>query len=192
MSKLDKEIEQKMLIKRTVNSMNKQIDKLEEQKAMFLEKAKQARKHGLDAQLDLALTGYRITLAQQKRAREMLLNFEITAQMKDMTMMTRDFLGGMGSLSKEMSKLANSRDFVQVQKEFEKAMAAVETQSEQMEVFMDMSRDSFASSSQAAASEASNADVLKMVDESMSADAGDEDIDKEIADLKKKLEADGE
>ena len=192
MSKLDKEIEQKMLIKRTVNSMNKQIDKLEEQKTMFLEKAKQARKHGLDAQLDLALTGYRITLAQQKRAREMLLNFEITSQMKDMTMMTRDFLGGMGSLSKEMSKLANSRDFVQVQKEFEKAMAAVETQSEQMEVFMDMSRDSFASSSQAAASKVNNADVLKMVDESMSADAGDEDIDKEIADLKKKLEADGE
>lgn len=192
MSKLDKEIEQKMLIKRTVNSMNKQIDKLEEQKNMFLVKAKEARKHGLDAQLDLALTGYRITLAQQKRAREMLLNFEITAQMKDMTMMTRDFLGGMGSLSKEMSKLANSRDFVQVQKEFEKAMAAVETQSEQMEVFMDMSRDSFASSSQASASKVSNADVLKMVDETVSADAGDEDIDKEIAALKKQLTADGE
>lgn len=192
MSKLDKEIEQKMLIKRTVNSMNKQIDKLEEQKNMFLQKAKEARKHNLDAQLDLALTGYRITLAQQKRAREMLLNFEITAQMKDMTMMTRDFLGGMGSLSKEMSKLANSRDFVQVQKEFEKAMAAVETQSEQMEVFMDMSRDSFASSSQAGDSKVSNADVLKMVDESVSADAGDEDIDKEIAALKKQLTADGE
>lgn len=191
MSKLDKEIAQKMLVKRTVSSMNRQIDKLEEQKKMFLEKAKEARKHGLEAQLDLALTGYRITLAQQKRAREMLLNFEITSQMKDMTMMTREFLGGMGSLSKEMSKLANSRDFTQVQKEFEKAMSAVEAQSEQMEVFMDMSRDSFAASSQAAASKVSNAEVLKMVDEDASAN-DEEEIDREIADLRKKLEADGE
>lgn len=191
MSKAAREIEQRMLVKRTVNSMNKQIDKLEQQKSMFLEKAKEARRHGLEAQLDLALTGYRITLSQQKRAREMLLNFEITAQMKDMTMMTREFLGGMGALSKEMSKLAGSRDFVKVQKEFEKAMAAVETQSEQMDVFMDMSRDSFSSASQAADSKVSNSDVLKMVDEGLTADDTDE-IDNEIAELKKKLEADGE
>ena len=192
MSKLDREIEQKMLVKRTVNAMNKQIQKLEEQKNMFLDRAKEAKKHGLDAQVDLALTGYRLTLAQQRRAQEMLLNFEITSQMKDMTMMTVQFLGGMSTLSKEMSKLAGSKDFVQVQKEFEKAMRAVETQSEQMDVFMDMSKDSFASSAQASGSPVSAEQARVMLDDISSAEESEDDIDREIAELRKNLDAEGE
>lgn len=101
-SRQEKEIEKKMLVKRTINTMNKQINALEEQKKVFVEKAKTAKKNGLEAQYNLALTGYKMTLLQQKRAQEMLLNFEITSQMKDMTMMTKEFLGGMSVLSKEM------------------------------------------------------------------------------------------
>ena len=142
-SKGDKEIEKKMLIRRTINSMNKQIAKLEEQKKMFVDKAVQAKKSGLDAQYELALTGYKMTLLQQKRAQEMLLNFEITSQMKDMTMMTREFLGGMSVLSKEMAKLADEKEFYEVQKQFETAMGKAERQAEQMELFMDMSSDTF-------------------------------------------------
>ena len=80
-SKQEKEIEKKMLVKRTINTMNKQINALEEQKKVFVEKAKTAKKNGLEAQYNLALTGYKMTLLQQKRAQEMLLNFEITSQM---------------------------------------------------------------------------------------------------------------
>lgn len=192
MSKLDKEIEKKMLVKRTINSMTKQIDKLEEQKNMFIDRAKEARKHGLEAQFNLALSGYKMTLSQQKRAQEMLLNFEITSQMKDMSMMTKEFLGGMSVLSKEMSKLANSRDFVQVQKEFEQAMKAAEMQSQQMEIFMDMSQDTFSSSSSAQGAKIADSEFKKLIDEMNSADGGDSDIDSEISALKKKLEADGE
>lgn len=118
-SKIEKELEKKRLIKRTVYSMNKQIDALEEQKKVFVEKAVQAKKNGLEAQYNLALTGYKMTLLQQKRAQEMLLNFEITSQMKDMTLMTKQFLGGMSVLSKEMAKLADEREFIEVQKQFE-------------------------------------------------------------------------
>ena len=74
-SKAEKELEKKRLIKRTVYSMNKQIDSLEQQKKVFVEKAVQAKKNGLEAQYNLALTGYKMTLLQQKRAQEMLLNF---------------------------------------------------------------------------------------------------------------------
>ena len=108
-SKQEKEIEKKMLVKRTINTMNKQINALEEQKKVFVEKAKTAKKNGLEAQYNLALTGYKMTLLQQKRAQEMLLNFEITSQMKDMTMMTKEFLGGMSVLSKEMARLADEK-----------------------------------------------------------------------------------
>ena len=42
--KKNKEIEKKMLIKKTINSMNKQIETLEEQKKVFIDKAKEAKK----------------------------------------------------------------------------------------------------------------------------------------------------
>jgi len=67
-SKQQKEIEKKMLIKRTINSMNKQINKLEDQKQVFIEAAKRAKQKDLTAQFNLALSGYKMTVQQQKRA----------------------------------------------------------------------------------------------------------------------------
>ncbi len=131
-SKQQKEIEKKMLIKRTINSMNKQINKLEDQKQVFIDAAKRAKQKDLDNQFNLALSGYKMTVQQQKRAQEMLLNFEITAQMKDVTMMTSEFLRGMSDISKEMTKLADAKEFAKIQAQFEEAMAAVETQTDQM------------------------------------------------------------
>lgn len=188
-SKSQKEIEKKMLIRKTINAMNKQIDLLEEQKKVFIEKAKEAKKKGLDSQYNLALTGYKMTLAQQKRAQEMLLNFEITSQMKDMSMMTSQFLGGMSVLSKEMAKLTDSKEFLKVQAEFEKAMAGVETQTEQMDVFMDMSQSSF--SSQASADKSiTDEQFAAIVNEETSQDEmGSDDIDKELAEIRKKIDS---
>ena len=111
-NKEKKEMEKRLLVKRTIASMNKQIEKLEQQKKFFLDKAVEARKKGLDSQLVTAMNGYKTTAMHLKRTQEMLLNFELTSQMKDMTMMTSEFLRSMGSLSKEMGKLADDKEFV--------------------------------------------------------------------------------
>jgi hypothetical protein len=187
-NKKNKEIEKKMLIKKTINTMNKQIDTLEAQKKVFIEKAKYAKKNGLESQYNLALTGYKMTLAQQKRAQEMLLNFEITAQMKDMTMMTSEFLGGMGVLSKQMAKLANNKDFVKVQKQFEVAMANVETQTQQIEVFMETSKDSFANASGVKAT-TDDTSVEDFIEEGTVQDEfSDDAIDAEMEKIRKEIE----
>ena len=83
-----KEIEKKVLIKKTINEMNKQIQKLEEQKNAYIESGKQAKQRGLTAQYNLALAGLKMTITQQRRVYEMKLNFEITSQMKDMSAKT--------------------------------------------------------------------------------------------------------
>ena len=187
-SKFEKELEKKRLIKKTVFNMNKQISALEEQKKVFVEKAVQAKKNGLEAQYNLALTGYKMTLLQQKRAQEMLLNFEITSQMKDMTMMTKQFLGGMSVLSKEMAKLADEKEFLEVQKQFEIAMGKAEKQAEQMDMFMETSQDSFASAAKVAP--ADNAEIEKLIENQAGMDEfSDDAIDKELHDLKKKIDA---
>ena len=188
-SKQEKEIEKKMLVKRTINTMNKQINALEEQKKVFVEKAKTAKKNGLEAQYNLALTGYKMTLLQQKRAQEMLLNFEITSQMKDMTMMTKEFLGGMSVLSKEMARLADEKEFIKVQKQFELAMGNAERQAEQMDMFMETSQDTF-KSAQGSTDSIDDKEIKEMIDRQAGLDEfGDDAIDKELEALQKKMNA---
>ncbi|MFR6055875.1 MAG: hypothetical protein ACLUHK_04695 [Eubacteriales bacterium] len=188
-SKQEKEIEKKMLVKRTINTMNKQINALEEQKKVFVEKAKTAKKNGLEAQYNLALTGYKMTLLQQKRAQEMLLNFEITSQMKDMTMMTKEFLGGMSVLSKEMARLADEKEFIKVQKQFELAMGNAERQAEQMDMFMETSQDTF-KSAQGSTDSIDDKEIKEMIDRQAGLDEfGDDAIDKELEELQKKMNA---
>lgn len=188
-SKQQKEIEKKMLIKRTINTMNKQINKLEDQKRVFVEAAKRAKEKDLDAQFNLALSGYKMTVQQQKRAQEMLLNFEITAQMKDVTMMTSEFLKGMSSISKEMTKLADAKEFAKIQAQFEEAMAAVETQTDQMDNFMEMSQETFYNQGlDKSGKQMSDAELEKYIMEQVEQDELSSDsIDKEMEKLRKKL-----
>ncbi len=189
-SKRQKEIEQKMLVKRTINSMNKQIARLEEQKKVFVEAAKTAKEKGLEPQFNLALSGYKMTVQQQKRAQEMMLNFEITAQMRDVTMMTTEFLRSMSSISKEMTKLADAKEFEKIQAQFEEAITAVETQTEQMDTFMEMSQESFSQAGKAKdGKDISSEDFEKYIMEQAAKDeTASADIDKEIEALRKKIE----
>ena len=190
-SKQQKEIEKKMLIKRTINTMNKQINKLEDQKKVFVEAAKRAKQRGLEAQFNLALSGYKMTVQQQRRAQEMLLNFEITAQMKDVTMMTSEFLRGLSSISKEMTKLADAKEFAKIQAQFEEAMVAVETQTDQIDNFMEMSQETFYNqSADKKGNQMSDEELEKFIMEQASQDElSSENIDKELEELRKKIES---
>lgn len=181
-----KEIEKRMLIKRTISEMDKQIQKLEKQKATYIEAGKQAKQRGLTAQYNLALSGLRMTIVQQRRVYEMKLNFEITSQMKDMTKMTADFLAGMGSLSKDMMKLTKESDFLKVQKQFTEAMMSVEVQAEQMEEFMDETQSSFATSTLGGSEDNKELEALFMNEASMEGSTESE-IEKELAALKKRM-----
>ena len=186
MSVTKKEIKKKMLIKQTINSMNKQIQKLEEQKKVYIDAGKQAKQKGLTAQYNLALSGLRMTIAQQKRVYEMKLNFEITSQMKDMSKMTAEFLQGMGSLSKDMMKLTKEKDFLKVEKQFNEAMTSVELQTEHMENFMDETESAFSSSYSGTAED--NQELEKLMTNEASADNMTEAmIEKELEELKKKM-----
>ena len=189
-SKAEKELEKKMLVKRTINTMNKQINRLEDQKQVFIDAAKRAKEKDLDAQYNLALSGYKMTVQQQRRAQEMLLNFEITAQMKDVTMMTSDFLRGMSEISKEMTKLADAKEFAKIQAQFEQAMVAVETQTDQMDNFMEMSQETFYNAGRDKSGKMTDAEFEKFIEEQAGLDTlSDDKINSEIEELKKKIES---
>ncbi len=186
-SKQDKEFEKKMAIKKTINEMNKQISKLEESEMTFMEIAKDAKLKGLDNQLTLAINGLKQTLAQKKRVQEMLLNFQIMTQTKDMLLSTSQFLEGMGSLSKDMIKLCDEKQFKEVSKQFEKAMYETEAQTEKIDMFMDSSKDAFASiSKEPTKSSISDDEILSLVDSSLVSEETNE-IDDQILKIRKKM-----
>ena len=181
-----KEIQKRMLIKRTISEMDKQIQKLEKQKEGYIEAGKEAKKKGLTAQYNLALSGLKMTITQQRRVMEMKLNFEITSQIKDMTKMTADFLAGMGSLSKDMMKLTKEANFKKVQQQFESAMMEVEIQAEQMEEFMDETESVFATNT--SGSKEDNDEIESLITKEVTLEGSTEDeIQKELEALKKKM-----
>lgn len=191
-SKAEKKLEQKLAIKKTLNNLNKQVNELEKTKTSAIEKARVAKENGLTAEYNLALSLYRASVTQQKRAREMLLNFEITTQMKDMASLTKEFLKGLSVLSHEMVKLTNNKDFLKVQQQFEKAITGVETQAQQLDVMMDESEQKFTevTNDEEAISEEDFAkiiDEVSMQEEMVSGDSIS-NIDEELKNLRKKID----
>lgn len=186
MNHTKKEVEKRMLIKQTISAMNKQIQKLEEQKKTYIDAGKQAKQKGLQSQYNLALSGLRMTITQQRRVYEMKLNFEITSQMKDMSKMTQEFLKGMSSLSKDMLKLSKDKDFLKVQQQFNEAMLGVEVQTERIESFMDETESAFSTST--SGSEEDQKELENFItNEASVADSTDSEIEKELNELKKKM-----
>jgi hypothetical protein len=186
-SKREKEFEKKALFKKTIMTMNRQIDQLEQSKTGFIEKAKKARMQGLEPQYQLALTGLKMTLGQQKRAQELLLNYEVFSQMRDVSEMTSNFLKGMSALSKDMIKLTNEKEFERVQQQFEQAMNASERQTMNIEMFMEQSKESF-SSQTSKASPVGDSELEKLIMEQATQDEFSADkIDSELESIGKKL-----
>lgn len=142
-SKSQKELEMRMALKKTLREMERQIKKLDDQKESFIKEGKEAYEKGLKQQFSLAVSGLRITMAQKKKVESMLLNLKITAQLKDISQMTVDFLGQMKAVSKEMIKLTNEKAFQKVAADFEFAMDKFSTQTDQMETFLEDSDASF-------------------------------------------------
>ena len=179
-----------MLVKQTLNAMIKQIQKLEEQKKVYIEAGKQAKERGLTDQYNLALAGLRMTIAQQRRIYEMKLNLEITSQIRDMTTMTGEFLKSMGALSKDMMKISRDKEFLRVGKEFKAAMAEAEAQTKLLEGFMDTTKAEFESGAKVSESDASELDALMSVDELSVEDVESDmmsDVEKELEALKKEI-----
>lgn len=189
-TKQQKELEKKMVIKRTLTTMKQHISALEKQKAVYIAAAKRAKAQGLSAQYQLAVTGLKMTMKQQKKAQEMLLNFELSTQIKDMTAMTKAFLNGMSILSKEMSRLTDSKEFAKIQMEFEKSMEGVQEQGEQMEVFLDSNQSNFDSLAEDETSSTEDKEIAALLDEETSQDEMSDDIlDKTLDELEKKIKA---
>ena len=142
-SKEEKAMEQKILVRRTINNINKYIKQLEKKKDEYITLAKSGVKEGDKGQAKLAISGLKIVMSQEKMAKRVKMSMDLAMQMRDLTGMTASFLDGMSSLSKEMGKTAKNMEFLKVQKEFQNAMMGVESTTESLDLMMQESDSMF-------------------------------------------------
>ncbi len=186
-NKQQKEFDKKLALNRTISQMNKQLQKLEARKKEFIEKAKEAKIHGLKNELTLSLSALKSAHTQEKKIREMKINFEVMVSLKDMLQTTSEFLDGMSSLSKDMVKLTDDKQFAQVSKQFAMAMASTEKQQERMEIFLEDSKDSFSNVS--ATPSISDEEIMALIDEEIVQDSSKDDIENQLDAIDVKLKA---
>lgn len=183
-----KELQKKVLYNKTITNMRKYVNNLEGQKEYYIKLAKEAHLNGSKEQYNLAINGLKMALAYQKKAKEMLLNFELTMQLRDLSSVTGEFLSGMVNLSKDMSKIINKQDYAKVQESFETAMGKVEEQNVQIESFLDTTEISF-NNIAADPSNVSDSEISELIDfEAKEEVKGkDNEIDSKIEEIEKIL-----
>lgn len=144
-SKLDKDMEKRMLVRKTTQQITKFIAQLQTQKEKAIAAARQAKAEGSESAYNLAASSLKMAIAQEKRAKDMLLNFEIALQMRDLTAMTSGFLDGMSVMSKQMKELTGDMNFAKVQRQFEEALIGVEQTTDKLDMLLDSRDTSFKS-----------------------------------------------
>lgn len=137
------EIQKRIAYKKTLRKMKAFVTKLDAQKEGYIRMATEAKTNASENQLKMAINGLKMALSYQQKAKEMLLNFEITMQLRDLSLISSEFLSGMATLSKEMSKIISRQDYSKVGKSFEKAMLKVENQNLENEAFLEQTGNSF-------------------------------------------------
>ena len=183
-----KEMQKKVVFNKTLSNMRKYVNNLENQKEYYIKLAKEAHLNGSKEQYALSINGLKMALAYQKKAKEMLLNFELTMQLRDLSQVTGEFLGGMVTLSKDMSRIISKQDYAKVSESFEKAMGKVEEQNIQMESFLDTTEVSFENIA-ADPSNVSDKEITELIDFEASEEVKEKDneIDSKIDEIEKIL-----
>lgn len=131
-SKEEKLIAQRMAVNETIAKMRRFDAELEQKRKLFTDKALKAHLMGASAQEQSAKIALKQVIAQQRLAQRMLLNFEITVGMKDVSLLSADFMKQMSDMTKQMGKIVSSADLGNMEKEFAEALAKAQMHSEKM------------------------------------------------------------
>lgn len=139
-SKEQKQMERKLLIKKSMNELAKRIESLKKQEEKYVAMARTAMREELPDQAALAREALRATMSERKRTYKMLLTAEVIAQMKDTALMTKEFLSAVQVLSVDIANAASIKTN-DIQLQINKAMGKVSEQTEFLEETMTETQD---------------------------------------------------
>lgn len=185
MSKEKKRIKEQMLVNQAIASIKKQLNDLENSRKKYLSAAVAARENGIASQYNLAKNAIRIVTAQKTVVEQMLLNLQISAQIKDVSEMTKSFADGMKLLSGSIVQTADGLNFEKVSKQMNKAMISTQLKQAKSDEFLQATESGFAAFAQST-SGADEDEIDRMIDGELRGARG---LDDEIAELERKIKA---
>lgn len=143
--KVEKELQAKINIKKTLSNMKSQSNKLEGFKQEYINKARKAKLVGDEQAYKLAKSGIKICLSKQKAIDSMVANFEISMQLNDMNKVISNFIEGINILSEQMKNVTTNIDIVKAQRAYEQAMENNEGQYQSLDLFLETSSETISS-----------------------------------------------
>lgn len=182
MSKESRRIKEQMLVNQAIASIKKQLADLESSRKKYIAAAIAARKSGIASQYNLAKNAIRLVTAQMTVVEQMLLNLQISAQIKDVSEMTKSFADGMKLLSGSIIDTTDGLKFEKVSKQMNKAMVSTQMKQAETDAFLDATQsgfDAFASSSSIGED-----DIDRMIDGEL---AGSTGVDAELDELTRRI-----
>lgn len=196
MSKETKRIKEQMLVNTAIASIKRQLADLETSRKNYIKAAATARAEGIASQYALAKNAIKIVTAQKTVVEQMLLNLQLSAQIKDVSEMTKSFADGMKLLSCSITDTADSLNFEKVTKQMNKAMISTQLKQTEADGFLDASRAAFAGFAGA-----SNVDdeIDRLIEAEMGGvrgsdgvgGAAERSVDAELAELERRLKMNG-
>lgn len=185
MSKEKKRIKEQMLVNQAIASIKKQLNDLENSRKKYIAAAVTARECGIASQYNLAKNAIRIVTAQKTVVEQMLLNLQISAQIKDVSEMTKSFADGMKLLSGSITETAGGLNFEKVSKQMNKAMISTQMKQAESDDFLQATETGFAAFAQSADGVCED-EIDRMIDGELRGTGG---LDDELAELERKIKA---
>lgn len=184
----EKEIQAKIRIRKSLNSMKSQSVKLEGFKKDYIEKARKATLINNKPNYNLAKQGLKLCLSKQRFLDSMIGNFEIALQMNEMNKVINQFITGMNTISDDMKGITSSIDISKAQEAYEKALANNEGQYEALDAFLqeaEASIESFAGNE----NDVSEDELDKLINtQAVDSETNiDEEIDQKINAIRQKM-----
>ena len=185
MSSEKKRIKEQMLINEAIASIKRQLAGLESSRAKYIAAAAKARSCGIASQYALAKNAIRICTAQKTVVEQMLLNLQISAQIKDVSEMTKIFADGMKMLSSSITDTTGGLKFEKVSKQMAKATLSTQMKQAEADAFLDATQAGFDGFSQSLGGVTGD-EIDRMIEAEMTGGMG---VDAEIDELTRKLKA---
>ena len=185
MSSEKKRIKEQMLINQAIAAVKKQLADLESSRKHYIKAAATARANGIASQYALAKNAIRIVTAQKTVVEQMLLNLQISAQIKDVSEMTKSFADGMKLLSGSITETAGGLNFEKVSKQMNKAMISTQMKQAESDEFLQATEAGFAAFAQSADGVCED-EIDRMIDGELRGAGG---LDDELAELERKIKA---
>ncbi len=187
----DRRIERELSIRKGINSIRRNIRDLERNEKQYLDKARRALQMGSQDQVQFLKSALKRSAVQKRAMERQLLNIETALQIKNQAEAHSEFATAMNALSKSISEMFGSTDFVRTQKDFEKAMMQAQTMEERADLFLESSSSSLFGYEGSGDDLVSDEEIDRMIEDEAVAEESkselDDAIDKGLEDVRKEL-----